>query len=312
MKLVAWCAVFTFTPIPLLTHYFLGWSTTGALLIAALIFGIGSESLPFISQKISERLSTLLKTESIHRTLVALITPFIILEVSQSLATTGTGTLIGSIASPLSTLVIALGTGILIGTILLRIVKQFTNSLNSPIIIIIGAIITYALAEYFNVGGIVGVIAYGLFLGNSYVRERITFLKQEKMFTKVLYSFLCIIAGLTITPPTLNTLLIALLLYIVFTINRSLVLWFSTATSRLSTREYWYAVLTTPRGAGTVSVLLLIASTTTGTSLNTGEISTILSTGLSFVIISLIIATIVLHSPLFPRIKENKQHKRTV
>ena len=157
LKCVGWCTLFVFSTLPILSSYALGISFIGALILTTIIFGTASETTQWAYVRAREKLKIFAMSESIYGTLIALIVPFLVIDIARSLYSLdslGTKNILGFIGAPLSTIVIAVGSGILVGAILLRFIKQFKNTTNAPVLISLGGVLVYALSEYSGSGGV--------------------------------------------------------------------------------------------------------------------------------------------------------------
>ena len=98
-------------------------------------------------------------------------------------------------------LVIGLGTGIIFGIIVFKSIKSHAHNVNwvHELGLVCAAIIIYIIAEYINGSGIIAVLVFGIFFGNSYVKKRTEINGLSPFIFKSTETLILLLLGFLIT-----------------------------------------------------------------------------------------------------------------
>ncbi len=288
-KALKFTFIFTLFTMVLFTasaHYILQIPIWSSLLFAALMTGTSPELVLELGGK--SRALTLLKLESIFNTPLTVILPFLVLDLMKNIKGGILAEIIEQSVPFLLNFIVGIGTGVFIGVVLFKLVQKVYAEVYSPLAVIIAALLSYVLAENLGGSGVLAVTSLGLFFGNAYVKEKITLLGVESVFTKALYILVFILTGLIIKIPyTKEFFITSIILLVAYTAIRFLATWVSVHSDKYTLNEIIYMSLNAPKGVATAAVLFLIAV------YNIEGMSTVVDMTFAFILYSIILSSIV-------------------
>jgi len=303
LKAIKLTAISTIVIITLFTataHYILDIPFWTSILFASIMVGTSPEIM--MTEGGKARALTLLKLESIFNTPLTVILPFIVFDLMENVKGIVFSDIIEQLVPFIMNIIVGIGTGVFVGLILFKLVQRAYAEIYSPLAVIIAALLSYVLAENLGGSGVLAVTALGLFFGNAYVKEKITLLEVESVFTKALYILVFMLTGIIIKIPLTKEFFITSgILFGTYLAIRFLATWISTHKDKYTITEMIYMTLNTPKGVATATVVFILAVH------NIEGIATIIDLTLAFVLYSIILSSIVTKFATFHH--ENNTHR---
>lgn len=297
-KLTTFTVIFLAVFFTAVVHWMLDLSIYSSILFATLMIGTSPDIN--IKQHLKSRAGTLLKLESIFNTPFTVVLPFLVVKLMQSVPAMALNNLVEQLVPFLLNIIVGLGAGIFVGIVLFKVVQHAYTEVYSPLAVIIAALLAYVLAENLGGAGVLAASTLGLFLGNVYVKEKIKLLTAESVLTKALYVLVFILTGVvTRIPYTVQFFITSGVLFIAYLAIRFLAVSMSTWGDKYSLNEKIFMTLHAPKGLATVAVVFVLAV------YDIGEISTVIDMTLTFVLYSIVLATI---TSFATRFHENRTH----
>ncbi len=258
----------------ILTNFVLGLrSMLAAAIFTVLMIGTFAE---FFAHKSGE-VFQFLQHESLINMPLALIVPFILLEIPLSFS---------GLSMFAQQLTIGLGIGIVIALLMLKFVQKNFKKTFSPSVLLASALIVYALAEHLQSNGILAVGAFGFILGNFATKS---YSPQEVYFTHsvLLEIIVFTLLGLLVEFRS-DLVLLSLALFVLFFLVRLIVIEF-TLLSEYGIKEKLFMALAMPKGVVTcIAIIVLIGKPVY-------NLDIVLSVALLFMLYSNMLAAIVSH-----------------
>jgi len=196
MMLLLICSLFM-----LAAHFLFDLSWGMAFLLSTIMVGTApSIILPILEG--ASRVLDILKFEAILNTPLTVLLPFLTLDVLRTIQTTPiTATLMEYFIPFLTKFVSGIGSGIVVGIVLVKIVRKPYSKLYSSLAVIIGALLSYLMAENLGGNGVLAVTTLGIFFGNVYLRGKVELMHVETVLAKSLFILVFVILGSVIKIP---------------------------------------------------------------------------------------------------------------
>lgn len=268
-----------------------------ALLFATAMSGTSPASVLVIFKGIRNRLFHFLEIESILNTPLIVLIPFILIDIFRniSIETITIAQLSAQLWPFLQKFVTGIGAGVLLGLILLKAMRKAYSPTLSPLAVMTAAIATYVIAEYLGGNGVLAVTTIGLFFGNVYIQHKRKLLEFSAAFSTVLEILVFVLIGFAIQVPFTKEFFIkSLQLFAVFLGVRFLAVNLSFGKAAHYTfKEKLFMTLHAPKGIGEAVVALVIMG------IAISDIGLIASLIFSFIIYSIVLATVVLRFSKF-------------
>ena len=178
------------------------------------------------------------------------ILPFIILGILQNTESSGVASAVASQAIPLlQQIIVGVGSGAVIGVIVLKTMKKVYSHRFSPVGLITAALLAYILAENLAGNGVLAVATLGLFFGNSYVKEKESLQEFNSMLNSSLIILVFILIGLIVEVDfTFNLLSKALILFAILIMTRFAGISLALRNQDFSPKEKTFMALSMPKG----------------------------------------------------------------
>lgn len=262
-------------------------------LFAALMSGTDPAAVLTMLGQTKNKLLQLLEIESLINTPIIVLLPFIVLDIMTRIK-------IGSITTfnffeqmfpflqdVLLRLIAGIGSGILVGIILFKVMRKKYSETLSPLAIITGALLTYILAENLKGNGVLAVTTMGLFFGNVYVKQKIQLREFSSMFANALEILVFVFVGLIVNVPfSYDFFMKSFSLFIVYLLIRFLSVQISFMKPVFTFKEKLFMTFNVQKGIAVAVVAFTLSL------LNIEGITTILHLTLMFMIYSIILSTI--------------------
>ena len=275
--------LFLFTPVALFVLYggnlnFIFMS----ILFAAIMGGTAADVVLSILGTCKRKIIEMLKLESVVNTPLTVIIPLLVINVMQ-------GSEIAIFSDFAVRFVIqvtsGIGAGVVVGLILFKAMSKVYSEQFSPIAVITAAIITYILAENIGGDGVLAVTTLGLFFGNLYIKQKVSILEFESLFSNLLRILIFIITGVLIELPlSINFFMKILILFIFYTLIRFAAIMLFAKEAAL--KENIFLAFTAPKGITVVVVTLTIIA------MNITNFAMLVTYILGLILLSMVTATI--------------------
>lgn len=231
----------------------------------------------------------ILELESIINTPVIVLMPFILLDF---LSSTSNGQLVQTFMDQLipflRQIIVGVGSGVIIGIIVFKSMKNFYHDQLSPLAIITAALLSYVLAENIGGNGVLSVATMGLVFGNIYVKKKVRLQDFSSIFSNALEIFVFVLIGFLIKIE-LTPIFFAksLGLFGIMILARWLAIAISLNKTNFKLREKLFMTLNIPKGIAVAAVVFSLSVR------NIEGIAIIIDLVLIFMIYSLILSSIV-------------------
>ncbi len=294
LKLVLLSLILNVLFFSLLTYYLLGVPFYLCILLATILTGTSPDITLTLLRGVKHRALDVLKLESIFNTPLTVLLPFIVIDFIRSVENIEIVTkFIEQLVPFLTTIVAGIGAGIFVGLILFKLIQRKYSQLYSPLAVIIGALLTYVLAENLGGNGVLAVTTLGVFFGTTSAKEKITLLSVESVVTKALFILVFVLVGLIIKIPlTGEFFIVSGVLFFAYLLLRFIAVHF--CFKRDALREEIFMTLMAPKGIATAAVVFLFAIyNTQNTIYYIPGISIVLDLTLAFILYTIILSAIV-------------------
>lgn len=262
------------------------------LLFAAIMMGTSPEITLSMLGTARQKAVEILKLESIINTPLTVLFPFILLDLMQKVEFTIVSSLIDQIVPFLAKFASGIGSGMLVGIILFKIIRRKFSKTYTPLAITVSALLAYVLAENIGGSGVLAVTTLGLFVGNIYTKKKITeALTFEAFLAKSLYILVFVLIGFIIKIPLKADFFISAgILFAVYVVIRyaSITLSFrgNEKEGGFSLKEKLFMTLNMPKGIAVAVVAFALAT------YNIPGIKTVLDLTLLFMLLTIIISSV--------------------
>jgi NhaP-type Na+/H+ or K+/H+ antiporter len=258
-----------------------------SLIFAVIMTGTDPAAIFSLMKEKSSKIIKVLEIESIFNTPIIVIIPFILMQLLTDEVVL-IDSLIEQLIPFLKQIVIGIGSGILIGIIIFKAMKNYYDDKLSHLGIIIAALLSYILAENLGGNGVLSVATMGLFFGSIYLKQKIQLLKFSSILSNSLQILVFILVGFLVNIDFTTSFFIkSIILFSILLLSRKIAV--SKALKDYNKKEKWFMTLNFPKGIAVATVVF---------SLSMKEIvgmKIIIDLILMFMIYSLSLSTIVEH-----------------
>jgi len=171
-------------------------STLLALLFAFLISGTDPLIVMAMLGKVKHSIFRLLEMESLFNTPLAVLFPFIILDLMVNTRP--------ELAVPIFLkdfflgLITSIGIGLLMSILVFKVIKKEHLKMLRPLTLITAVLLAYILAENLGGNSVLVVVTMGLFFGNVHLQNRIQLMELSAMLTHFLEIVVFVLVGFSI------------------------------------------------------------------------------------------------------------------
>ncbi len=270
-----------------------------ALMFSSLMAGTSPDIVLSLLKNEKHKAVEMLRIESILSTPLTIIIPLILVElasktnISSIMASQNAFIILLSQIKPIVfELVVGISAGIFAGLIIASIIKRLSEKF-SPLILVIGALLTYLLAEALSGNGILSVIVMGLLFGNYYIKQK----EHRYTFSSFLENSLLILVflliGFAIDLPLedISMWIKASILFIIYLVIRFIAVIISLDDEELTLKDKIFMTLNVPKGIGVAIVVFALAAKISIYQIQ--GLDLILDIIIIFMLFSIVLATIV-------------------
>jgi NhaP-type Na+/H+ or K+/H+ antiporter len=228
-KLIGWFLLFSIIILPIASSllFFEGITFLSFLFSAVLALVLVGTDLDSVisllkdhASKRAEKILDVLQTEAVLSTLLTVILPFIVIDIIKDVGLWQEG-LLSSLFSAIPLLffqvIVGLGSGLIVGLVVLSTFRKFYSEHMSPITLMAGVLVAYLLAEGVGGNGTLAVAVLGFLFGTFYVAEKPKLQEFSTMLSRSLQMLVFVLAGIVLVMPLepwflVNSFLLFLLL----------------------------------------------------------------------------------------------------
>ena len=266
-----------------------------ALIFSTLMAGTDPGAVLSMLKGAKSRVFDLLKIEALVNTPLIVLLPFIILDLEKSIkGRLEISQFIDQIGPFLQKFVVGIGAGVLVALIMFKFMKKRYSIVLSPLAVITSALLAYIIAENLNGNGVLAVTAMGLLFGNVYLKHKFQLQEFSSVFSNSLEILVFVLIGLVISIPfSLVFFIKSFILFLLYLIIRFFSIIFSLRGMKFTLKEKIFMSLNVQKGIAVAVVVFSLAN------LSIAGIENILNLVLTFMLYSIILASVVLRMTKF-------------
>lgn len=245
---------FFFAPEPTLTAFLHG------AIFAIIVIATDAAAVFYLLKDKVGRVMEFLEVESIINTPVIVILPFLVLDFLGAV-NAGTGLDWGVYGMNfLVQIIVGLGTGLLVGLLFFRVMKQFYDQEISPLSLITSALLAYVLAENLEGSGVIAVAVLGFMFGNTYLAGKQSLASFNSMLSNSLEIIVFMLVGFIVSlRMPLETYLYGFVAFLVIIFTRYAAVLLTVRKDGYSARERWFMILVNPKGIATAVMVFSLS-----------------------------------------------------
>jgi len=265
-----------------------------AMIFAALMSGTAPDIILTMFSGPHNRVMKLIEVESILNTPLMVLIPFIIVDFFESTGT-ATSLFIDQVGPFLQQIVVGIGSGVLVGLVIFKFMRNKYSDTLSPLAILTTTILTYILAENLGGNGVLAVTVLGLFFGSIYVKGKFRLQEFSLVFSNALEILVFVLIGLIITVPfTMWFFAKSILLFVLLIAIRFLAIQLSFHSQSFNFKEKIFMAMNVQKGIAVAVTTLTLSTLFLGetTLFNIVEMDTILQLSLTFIVYSILLSTV--------------------
>ena len=231
-----------------------------SLLFAAVMSGTDPGSVLSLFQTKSNRITEILKFESIINTPITVLIPFILLDL-MVLDSNMMGNFTEYFIPFSQQIITGIGAGVFVGIIVLRFMKNFYSDKLSPLMLITSSLLTYIIAESIGGNGVLAVTVYGVFFGNMRVKKKLELKGFSNMLSNILEIVVFVLIGFLLPIDlSFNFILKSLLLFVIMVILRFISIEIVYLNDHLNLKERIFISLNCAKGIAVAVVAFLLSN----------------------------------------------------
>lgn len=231
-----------------------------SMLFAAVMVETSPDTMISILADKASKIIEVLELEAILNTPFTVIIPLMILKLYLGILQTAEIVAI----SFLQEIMTGVGTGLVLGLIVFRFMKDVYMEKLSSLVVIAVALISYTLSSYLGGNGILAVTTLGVVFGMSTVIEKDSLHQFISVFTNFLKIVVFILLGLLIHIPFEKEFLIkSVILFVIYLFIRFAAVGVAFRSSDLNVREKLFLSLNVSKGVAVAVVAFVVAASVT-------------------------------------------------
>lgn len=241
-----------------LNFFFYGFSAQGiiyGIILAILLSGTDPASVFMMLGDTPNKVLQFLKIEALINTPIMVLLPFLFLELNtgDELFTT----FIEFLSPLLMQIIVGIGSGVLVGVIVFKIMRRWYSESISPLAVISSTLLAYILAENLGGNGVLSVAVLGLLFGNTYMQKKGSLLEFSTITAYSLQILVFVFIGTLVQFPTDLTFWLASLVILIVTLLARFAVMSVLLDYKL--REKVFMALNMPKGIAVAVVALTLA-----------------------------------------------------
>ncbi len=196
----------------------------------------------------NKKVDKLLHHEASIVPFLIIILPFLFLSAFDLFFTGNAKLLVNNI---IYDILVSLGAGILIGILSIKLMKNIKNYITLHIMLLCVATLSFFLGELLGGNGILSVLVFGFFFGNTYIKEHYQLESFSPVLSNFLEIFIYITIGMYLRIDDINLVFISMICYIIYLASRYICISIFNPC-----KEKLYFTLNSPKGSITIVSLL--------------------------------------------------------
>ncbi len=230
-----------------------------SLLFAAVMSGTDPGAVLSLFHTKSNKITEILKFESVINTPIIVLIPFIILDLME--IDTGILTFADQFLPFLQQIITGIGTGVVVGLIVFRFMRRFYSEKLSPLSLITAALLTYVLSENLGGNGVLAVTTLGIFFGNVTVKKKVELQEFSSMLSNVLEILVFILIGFLV-PLELNLgfFLKSVVLFFIMILIRFFAIQLVCMQDHINMKERIFMALNCTKGIAVAVVAFIVSN----------------------------------------------------
>ena len=231
-----------------------------SLLFAAVMSGTDPGGVLALFQSKSNKITEILKFESVINTPLIVLIPFILLDLME-FETAFITNFLGQFFSFLQQIITGVGAGVVIALISVRYMRKFYSERLSPMILITSALLAYLLSEQLGGNGVLAVTVLGVFFGNLTVKKKPELKEFSNTLSNLLEMLVFMLIGFLI-PIKLNLdfILKSLLLFGVMILIRFIAIQLVYLHDHVNLKERIFMALNCTKGIAVAVVAFILSN----------------------------------------------------
>ncbi len=231
-----------------------------SLLFAAVMSGTDPGGVLSLFQAKSNKITEILKFESVINTPFIVLIPFILLDLMQFETAIFTNFL-GQFFSFLQQIITGVGTGVVIAMISVRYMRRFYSEKLSPLILLTSALLAYLLSEQLGGNGVLAVTVLGVFFGNLTVKKKPELKEFSNTLSNILEMLVFILIGFLIPVKLeLHFILKSLLLFVIMIFIRFIAIQLVYMHNHVNIKERIFMALNCTKGIAVAVVAFILSN----------------------------------------------------
>ena len=240
-----------------LIHYLFNFNITSSIVFSTLMSATAFDVLSSLMKKRRNRSIELLELESLLNAPFVVLLPFIFIQLFTNNDISVLWTNPDYLVSFLQQVITGIGTGVLIGIIVFKLMRYKYSENLSPLALLTSVLLTYALAESLQGNGVLAVTVLGLFFGNMYVKKKPLLQEFSSVMASSVEIIVFLLFGMLITlPSNINFITNSILVFIVYLIVRFLSVIVS--VPKYSIQEKLFMTFVMPKGITLAAVAITL------------------------------------------------------
>jgi NhaP-type Na+/H+ or K+/H+ antiporter len=231
-----------------------------SILFAAVMSGTDPGTVLSLFHSKSNKITDILKFESVINTPIVVIIPFIILnlmEIQEGILTNFTLYFVPF----LQQIITGIGTGVFVGIIIFRFMRRFYSIQLSPLTLITSTLATYVLAENLGGNGVLAVSILGVFFGNIAIKKKDELQVFSTMLTNILEILVFVLIGFMLPLKwELLFLIKSLLLFTIMVLIRFAAIYLVYMHDHINLKEKIFMSLNCAKGVAVAIVAFMLTS----------------------------------------------------
>jgi len=230
-----------------------------AVIFAFVLSGTSPSAVLTIFKDKTSRVIQFLEIESILNTPMVVLLPFIVADLMTSIKTDFISKFIEQITPFIAQIVVGIGSGILIGFIVFKVMKREYSEQLSPLALFIAALLTYVIAENLGGNGVLAVATLGLFFGSVYVKQKAQLMEFSTLLSNILEILIFIFVGMIINIEFSSVFILkSSILFLFYVLLRYAAVMISLSQKPYTQKEKIFMTLNMPKGISVAVVALIL------------------------------------------------------
>ena len=231
-----------------------------SLLFAAVMSGTDPASVLALFQAKSNKITEILKFESVINTPFIVLIPFILLDLME-FETAFLTNFLGQFFSFLQQIITGVGTGVVIAMVSVRYMRRFYSERLSPLILLTSALLAYLLSEQLGGNGVLAVTVLGVFFGNLTVKKKPELKEFSNTLSNILEMLVFILIGFLIPVKLeLHFILKSLLLFAIMILIRFIAIQLVYMHDHVNIKERIFMALNCTKGIAVAVVAFILSN----------------------------------------------------